>query len=126
MFGSERGCNTSITKLDLVVSEKSSLSLVFSHSLLSHLSYQLHLSGNTDSHIVSYFRYPSVELYLLFFLFFFFLYHLADICCSHNCHSDISVSETSDIVGSISCIYNTTLIIFEIFNNDLFIVRRCS
>ena len=126
MFGCERCSNACVTKFNLVISEGTTLSLIFSHSFLSHLSNQLHFLSKGNSNIISDIFYFFVELNLLFLLFILFLHDFTDVGCSNYSNSYISISKSSNIIGTISSIYDPTLMFFEIFNDDLLIMRRSS
>jgi len=127
VFGGERSCDASVTKFDLVIpNTKTSRTTFLLHVLLTHLSYQLHLLGQRNSQVISYIFYLLLELNLFIFALVLFLNNFANVGGTDHSNSHIGISQPPDIICTVSSIYNTSLGVFEILDDDLFVMRRCS
>ena len=124
MFRSEGGCNAGVSEFDLVICYHTALASIFAHAFLGHLSNELHLFGDGDAHIITEVLYFFVELGLFFLLLFFLFDHLAYVGCSDHCHPHICVPEASHIVGAVSRIDDSSLVVPKVLNDDLLIMGR--
>lgn len=127
MFGGERSCDASITKFDLVIpNAQTSRTTFLLHVLLAHLSYQLHLLGQRNSQVISYIFYLLLELNFFIFALVLFLNNFANVGGTDHSHPHIGISQPSDIVCTVTSIYNTPLGVFEVLDDDLFVMGRSS
>ena len=124
MFGCEGGGNTGVSEFDLIICEHASLTGIFAHPLLGHLSDELHLFSDGDAHVIADVLYLFVELGLFLLLLVLLFDHLTYVGGSDHCHPHVCVSEASHIVGPVSCVNDASLIISKVLNYNLFVMGR--
>lgn len=124
VFGGEGGCDAGVSELDLIIHEASSSFFgPFTHSFLGDLIHELHFFGNSHPDVVLNLVHPSLEGFFFLFLFFFLLHHIADVGGPDDGHSHVCVSKSAHIVGAISCVHDSPLLFFEVFDYHFFVVR---
>ncbi len=123
MFGGEGGGDAGVSEFDLIIGyAHSSFLCSSSHSLLIKLSHHLYFFGDGYTDIVFDIIQFFVKVSFFFFPLLLFLHDFTDVGCTYDCYSHVCVSQSSYVVGSISSIDYSSLELFEIFDDDFFVM----
>ena len=123
MFGSEGGGDAGISEFDLIIcNAHSSFLCSSSHSLLIKLVHHLDFFGEGYSDIILDIIQFFVKVSFFFFPLLLFFHDFTDVGCTYDCYSHVCVSQSSYVVGAISGIYYSSLELFEIFDDDFFVM----
>lgn len=130
MFGSERSSETCIAYLHFIFLHKihhiisnTIFSPVFIVKFLNHLN----LLNHGKTRIILDLGDSSFHLFFLIFHFLFFFLSFRNASGSNNSNTNISSSKSTHIIGTITCIKDTSSCkLFYFLHNVLFILRRCS
>lgn len=130
VLGGERGSDAGVSELYLVIAHHHSHSHsaeAVPHAFLIEVLHHLELLLKGNAGIIPYIKQSLLILLALLLLLVFLLDHLANVRSSNHSHTNVSSSQSSHIVGSVSCVENASVWQFlEELDNDLFVMRTCS
>lgn len=112
MFGGERSSDACVSEFYLIVVHQHThphAAETVPHALLIEILHQLELLLKGNTGIVPDVQQSLLVLLVLFLLLVLLLDHFADISRPDHSHTHISGSQSSHIVGSVSCVENASV-----------------